>query len=366
MDEPKRTTLFNKVGALAIFMGLLTCVQGAFNSGCLVTTLSSIQRRFRLTTFELSVILAAFDVGVLAMSIPTELITRNMQRRGLLLGMSSLIMSLAIFFFAFPHFVITSIGEDIQGHLTNISLFCKLDIDPAAPRTSQMSDWIYLFTALTFLCGASLLPIWTTGYAIIEKETDERSGTRNIAFVNIFGSMLGPVLGLSIGSVSISYWEEPSLTSDINLTPDDLNWIGAWWIPFLAIGSAGLLAAVPVFCFPDKFPGTEAIIIKRENERLTWARETDDNNGFVTDLKVIFTNRTWLFGCLGLIADNFFLSAALSYINKFQESAFYISGSLAGIGSAFMIVGGVVGAVTALVLTQKLNWKISTSKFLYR
>ena len=360
MEKPKR--IFNKVGTLAIFIGLLTSVQGAFNSGCLVTTLSSIQRRFRLTTFESSVILASFDVGVLAMAIPTELITRNMRRRGLLLGMSSLVMSLAIFFFAFPHFVITSIGEDIQGHLTNISLFCKLDIDPV-PRTNQMSDWMYLFTAVTFLCGASLLPIWTTGYAIIEKETDERSGTRNIAFVNIFGSMLGPVLGLTIGSISISFWEQPSLTSDINLTPDDPNWIGAWWIPFMTIGSLGLLAAVPVFCFPDQFPGTEAIIIEREKERLNLASKADGNNGFISDLKVIFTNRTWLFGCLGLIADNFFLSAALSYINKFQESAFYISGSLAGIGSAFMIVGGVVGAVVALVLTQRLDWKISTCKF---
>ena len=78
--------------------------------------------------------------------------------------------------------------------------------------------------------------------------------------------------------------------------------------------------------------------------------------------KAIFTNRIWLFGCLGLIADNFFLSAALSYINKFQESAFYISSAIAGVGSAFMIVGGVAGAVLALTLTQKLNWKMSTCK----
>ena len=56
--------VFDKVGALAIFIGILTSVQGAFNSGCLVTTLSSIQRRFRLTTFETAVILASFGTGV--------------------------------------------------------------------------------------------------------------------------------------------------------------------------------------------------------------------------------------------------------------------------------------------------------------
>ena len=74
------------------------------------------------------------------MSVPTELITRNMKRRGLLLGMSSSIMSLSIFFFAFPHFVIPSIGEDIQDHLTNISLFCKVDIEPSKPVVTDVSD----------------------------------------------------------------------------------------------------------------------------------------------------------------------------------------------------------------------------------
>ena len=64
LKKDKENMVFDKVGTLAIFIGILTSVQGAFNSGCLVTTLSSIQRRFRLTTFETAVILAAFDTGV--------------------------------------------------------------------------------------------------------------------------------------------------------------------------------------------------------------------------------------------------------------------------------------------------------------
>ena len=200
------------------------------------------------------------------MSVPTELVTRNMKKRGLLLGISSLIMSLSVFLFALPHFAIPSVGEDIQDHLTNISIFCRADFDPNAgrPRVAEISDWMYYFTALTFFCGASMLPIWvngwkifsnkfsiwerveppskTTGYAIIEKETDEKRGTRNIAFVNIFGTMFGPVAGLVIGSLSISFWVEPAATSNINLTPEDPNWIGAWWIPYLCIGGIGFEA----------------------------------------------------------------------------------------------------------------------------
>ena len=125
----------------------------------------------------------------------------------------------------------------------------------------------------------------------------------------------------------------------------------------------GVTAAFPVFFFPDTFPKTQAIMAQREAERVAWAGHPDQNGGFVSDLKAILTNRIWLYACFGLIADNFFISAAISYINKFQENAFFISAATAGAGSAFMIVGGVFGAVLALLMNQKFSWKISTSLF---
>ena len=54
--------------------------------------------------------------------------------------------------------------------------------------------------------------------------------------------MFGPVAGLVIGSLSISFWVEPAATPSINLTPEDPNWIGAWWIPYLCIGGIGFEA----------------------------------------------------------------------------------------------------------------------------
>ena len=43
-DKDKR--FFDKVASLAIFLAVTTCVQGMFSTGCLVTTLSSIEKRF--------------------------------------------------------------------------------------------------------------------------------------------------------------------------------------------------------------------------------------------------------------------------------------------------------------------------------
>lgn len=78
----------------------------------------------------------------------------------------------------------------------------------------------------TLISGMAMLPIWTTGYAIVEKETNEQSGTRNIAYINIFGSIFGPFLGIVIGSVCMIFWETPSQPIDADI--DESNWIGAW------------------------------------------------------------------------------------------------------------------------------------------
>ena len=90
----------------------------------------------------------------------------------------------------------------------------------------DLSDWKYWFTVLSIICGMAMLPILTTGYAIVEKETSEKSGSRNIAFINIFGTVLGPILGIALGSICMIFRENLSQPSDADV--DESNWIGAW------------------------------------------------------------------------------------------------------------------------------------------
>lgn len=41
----------------------------------------------------------------------------------------------------------------------------------------------------------------------------------------------------------------------INLTPEDSQWVGAWWIGFLISGSLSFLIAIPLSAFPKSLPG---------------------------------------------------------------------------------------------------------------
>lgn len=42
------------------------------------------------------------------------------------------------------------------------------------------------------------------------------------------------------------------ISLDVNISPRDPRWIGAWWIGFLAFGIGSILSAFPVMLFPRR------------------------------------------------------------------------------------------------------------------
>ena len=120
------------------------------------------------------------------------------------------------------------------------------------------------------------------------------------------------------------------------------------------------MASIPIFKFPSQFPGTEKIIAEREEKRINY--DTEKSGKLWTDIKIIFKNPIWVLCCLGTVCENFTLSALISYVNKFLEQTFFVSPSVAGIGSAGLIIGALIGSIIALFLTNKYSWSVSSCK----
>ena len=55
---------------------------------------------------------------------------------------------------------------------------------------------------------------------------------------------------------------------DVDITPSDPRWIGAWWLGFLVFGSFAVVFSIPLMCFPRRMrakPPTELGNIKKTN-----------------------------------------------------------------------------------------------------
>ena len=100
---PEWLQCLNKIGCLTFFMTAFCCIYGFSINGALLTALSTMEKRFELSSTVSGVMLASYDIGFLITTIPLEALTRDMNR-GRVLGCMSLIIGLASFLYSVPHF----------------------------------------------------------------------------------------------------------------------------------------------------------------------------------------------------------------------------------------------------------------------
>jgi len=81
------------------------------------------------------------------------------------------------------------------------------------------------------------------------------------------------------------------------LEPSDDNWIGAWWIPFLADALLGLILFIFLFGYPNQIPGSA--IVKRERDKTNTIYSTISSTKTLLRFKRIISNPVWIFATIG-------------------------------------------------------------------
>ena len=131
----------------------------------------------------------------------------------------SFIMSLAILLLSLPHFVLEDYVVSDYHTLSNET---KSSI-ASTRRSTNQSLWVIYLVIMIFISSAGSMPLYTTGtldsceskvkfnsaYTIVEKETDEKRGARNIGLINVCGNIVGSLSGLGLGGLANALWVHP-------------------------------------------------------------------------------------------------------------------------------------------------------------
>ena len=90
--------------------------------------------------------------------------------------------------------------------------------------------------------------------------------------------------------------------AELDLTPRDPRWIGAWWLGPFCCGFILILDGLILLGFPAKLPGSEAVwkdAIKKGYIKTDKIKSKGDLKGLLHNLKDLFTNWTYVFQNLG-------------------------------------------------------------------
>ncbi|KAH9368279.1 hypothetical protein HPB48_021227 [Haemaphysalis longicornis] len=248
-----------------LVFGILGVAQGAFRA-YMVGTLSTLEKRFSISSQMSSIILVADDFSSLLATALFLLFLRrtsmpNWISIGILLSVIGALASYLPYAIFGPGTHLLEHAGGTTGRMGATPLQFCADSDsgrdllsPTNHCATRDSDWstfvaVGLLITANFLNGLAGVACYVVGTTYM----DDNVKKKNSALY--FGTMIvcrfvGPVLGLSLGSFCLTRYED--LRTDPGITPWDPRWIGAWWMGYLVLAACLFASALPVALFPRK------------------------------------------------------------------------------------------------------------------
>ena len=127
------------------------------------------------------------------------------------------------------------------------------------------------------------------------------------------------------------------------MTPEDRNWVGAWWIGYLVGAVIMLLPAAPMLGFPKLFPNAEKVKQAKSELEDTIEEDKNLNHNFKSvwpATKALVKNIPFLCICLASSTESLAIGGFSTFFSKFVETQFHVTSGSSSLYSGVIIIPG--------------------------
>ncbi|XP_055338478.1 solute carrier organic anion transporter family member 5A1-like [Paramacrobiotus metropolitanus] len=371
------------------------------------SSLVSIERRFDLNTKQMGGILAATELGHIAMAIFTAHFFGNRHRpRWICFG--TILMGFALILFALPEWFFPrhplpprndwceKIDENgITKENTNSSNIKFSN----GTETSACSGHSYGSSAgaIAVLCVAHILLGFgsTTPLVLGLPYLDDNMAAKNTPLYYgyaLFGRLLGPLIGFGLGSVCLTVYYD--FSQKPRFPPNDPRWISAWYIGFFVIGIGLIVFGALMGLFPAEIPPSGR---RKSQQKISDNAELSDMSKSTThssadlvagaavtetksvrppahqltslhswkvllvDLKRLFTNVAFVCRTSSMFVDGMTIAGIFNYFPKYYAQQFQISQARAAIfGGLVLVIAVISGIILGSIIIKKFTLRPRT------
>uniref|UniRef100_H2ZCF2 Solute carrier organic anion transporter family member n=1 Tax=Ciona savignyi TaxID=51511 RepID=H2ZCF2_CIOSA len=315
------------------------------------SALTSIERRYQLTTFRVGILQSCFHIGNLSVILFVSYFGSKWHRPRVI-AIGSLIMASSC--------VISSLPQFVGGRYGARYLKCQqpLSITNSATSTYLYNSSLYIFIAAgNFLKGVGHAPLHPLGISFIDDYATPANSPVYIGVISAL-SLLGPAFGFMLGSLTASVWVDIGYRPTIHP-----SWVGAWWVGYLAIAFLLMLATFPLFMYQRSFP--ERFVCERVLSDSSYNRPLKTvlnasiiSSDFGLTLKRLLRDAVFLSITTGFVSLTSFLAASITYIAKYMETQFDLTASFANllhgcVNLPMAVIGNLLGGW--LIRRKNLN-----------
>lgn len=386
--RPRRCWRLANAKTLLVALSCFAFLQGLIFHGFIKVFITSLERRFQLSSSQSGFIAASYDIASFPVALPLSFLG-GFGNKPVYLGVAAASLGLGSFIFSLPHFLTGpyEFGEQVGTDLCVMSNYSE-DIGKVglvAPNSTSMtllgcdpnllSDgvessaqnlaifmWVFIFAQFFHGCGGSIL--YTVGMAFLDENVSTEDSPVYLAIFLAF-STLGPVVGYFASGQLLQYYVDIDTidVTDLSITPEDPRWVGAWWMGFLLTGGLSLLLAFPLAAFPRQLPGHKAIQAQRVQEAHTSNEKEVESIKSIRDLPraTMYLLKNPVFDFVVLAhAMNIGVAAGVStFVPKFVQFQFNKTASEAAfIVGTVAVPGAVGGQLLGASIVKKLKLKI--------
>ncbi|EYC41825.1 hypothetical protein Y032_0554g3364 [Ancylostoma ceylanicum] len=357
---------FHNAKCLLIMLGICAFIQSFVVNAIFPVGLSTLEKRFKMTSTHTGIISSWYDFAVLLVVFPV-CHWGNSGHKGQWIGWGGVIMALGSLVCAMPHWLISPYKPEHSGfNKTDFGQCTYRDLEPEhcdkASISSYLNPYFLLFVLGQTLHGVGSTPLFSIGTTFIDENVSQKASPVYLAIHAVLTSF-GPVIGVFTGGFLLNLYDDFDRVDHPPIARNDPRWIGAWWVGFLASAIAALVIAFPILAFARELPEAKRHRAKDVNQ--VHAVNGDVNEKAPKEAKQlpvvvlkICRNPTFIVCIVIGIFESIIINGFAAFMPKILETLLSTTPILASYLSSVVIFAAAAGVMVGGMVIRKLKLQV--------
>ncbi|CAI4226084.1 unnamed protein product [Auanema sp. JU1783] len=351
---------------LLLMLGLCAFIQSFVVNAIFPVGLSTLEKRFKMTSTHTGIISSWYDFAVLLCVFPV-CHWGNSGHKGRWIGWGGIVMAIGSLICALPHWMSDVYQvEEVSSNSTDFGQCSHRILHekqcPANPVSSYLNPYFLMFILGQSLHGFGSTPLFSIGTTFIDENVSQKASPVYLAIHAVLTSF-GPVIGVFAGGFLLNFYDDIDRVDHIPIDRSDPRWIGAWWIGFLASSIAAFIIAFPILGFARQLPEAKRLRAKDVNQ--CHAATGDVNEKAPTDVKAlpavivkICRNPTFIVCiCLGIF-ESIIINGFAAFMPKILETLLSTTPIIASYLSSVVIFAAAIGVMVGGTIIRQLKLQV--------
>ncbi|XP_062617844.1 solute carrier organic anion transporter family member 4A1-like [Saccostrea cucullata] len=313
--KPRCLQFFNTIQWNVFWQCVFNFFEGFIVNGVVNVIIPALEKRYSLSSKRSAIIASANDFGAFIFFIFVGYIGERVHKPKLMAA-GVLVMSLGSFLFLLPHFIGEKyhfILSDSNARNNKTEAVCNLNSESTQceakdTQTSSYTEYYAMFILGQMFHGIGAVPMFTIALAYIDENCKQKMTSLYVS-LTFCCAAVGVAVGYIVGGQTLGLFVDIDKvpTDSVGLTPDDPQWVGAWWIGVVVSFFAFFFIFLPTLGFPKRLPGYDELQKQKVSEAYnSGGSEATTRADFGTKLKdipkaiwLLLKNPTFVFIVLG-------------------------------------------------------------------